>query len=90
MFFLIRYQTGLSNQINEASSFLINQIFYMPNEPQELIANEKKFCEENDFRKNSHGVFVYSSTDGASHINLPFILQDYKEWLIDNKIVKAL
>ena len=54
----------------------------MPN-----IVTEIKFCEETEMEKNEHGVYVYTSKNGFSHIDLACILLEYKNWLIENKIV---
>lgn len=53
----------------------------------ETVQNELDFCEENDFEKNDHGLFIYKSMNGISSINLPYILADYKEWLIENELI---
>lgn len=58
------------------------------NEIRDLVKDEVKFCNEIACEKNEHGNFIYSSTNGASTINLPYILMEYKQWLIDNKILK--
>lgn len=55
-----------------------------------LIKNEVKFCEEIDLEKNEHGQFIYTSSNGISSTSIPFLLQEYKQWLIENKIVKEL
>jgi hypothetical protein len=57
---------------------------------EELLKNEIKFCNEIDCEKNEHGQFIYESTNGYSRMNLPYILQQYKEWLIDNDIVREI
>lgn len=54
---------------------------------QDVIKNESKFCEEFDLEKNEHGNFIYDSRNKKSAINLPFILFEYKAWLIDRGIV---
>ena len=54
---------------------------------EELIKKEIEFCNEIDCEKNEHGQFIYKSTNGVSSFNLPYILQEYKQWLIDNKVV---
>jgi hypothetical protein len=46
------------------------------------IKNEKEFCEELGLEKNEHGHFIYVSTNGESSMNLPYILEEYNEWLI--------
>lgn len=49
----------------------------MENNIESIIENEIKFCEENGFEWNEHGVYIYKSSNGASSINLPYILRDY-------------
>lgn len=56
----------------------------------EMIKNENKFCEEEEFVKNEHGVYLYTSKDGTSSFDLPFILYMYKQWLIENDILKEI
>lgn len=51
--------------------------------------DEKRFCEKLECSKNKADVYHYISEDGLHHLNLPFILLDYKEWLIKNGIVKS-
>jgi hypothetical protein len=55
---------------------------------EELIKNELEFCKEIDAEKNEHGQYIYESKNKASSMNLPYILEEYKQWLIDKKIVK--
>jgi len=55
---------------------------------KKLLKNETEFCEENEYEKNEHGAYIYVSTNGDSSIRLDMILHSYKEWLIDNNIVK--
>lgn len=54
----------------------------------ELIKKETEFCEEWELPKNEHGQFIFTSIDGSCQLNLPRILNDYKDWLIENGIVK--
>jgi hypothetical protein len=54
----------------------------------EIIKNEIEFCNEINCDKNEHNQFIYESKNGKSSINLPFILEDYKEWLINKGIIK--
>jgi hypothetical protein len=56
----------------------------------DLTENEVKFCEEMEFEKNEHGVYIYQSSNGRSSMNLPFILQHYKEWLIEMELVREV
>lgn len=54
----------------------------------QMVKSEIEFCNEFEFEMNEHSQFIYESTNGRSSINLPYILQEYKEWLIDKRIVK--
>ena len=56
---------------------------------EELIKDELAFCKENDCTKNEHGQYVYYSSDEKSIVNLPMLLLDYKEWLIEKKLMKG-
>lgn len=51
------------------------------------IKDEIRFCEQTELNKNEHHQFIYISKDGFSHINLPHILLEYKEFLIENKLI---
>lgn len=51
----------------------------------EHLKTEIEFCEEIDCEKNENGVYIYKAVNDT--INLPFILLDYKNWLIENKII---
>jgi len=55
----------------------------------ELIKDELEFCKEIECEKNEHNQFIYISKNGDSSMNLPYVLQDYKQWLIDKNIVKV-
>ena len=57
---------------------------------EELIKNEVEFCEELGLEKNEHGVYIYESSNGNSSMNVPMVLQHYKEWLIENRLVKEI
>jgi hypothetical protein len=55
---------------------------------KEQIKHEVDFCDNVlEARKNEYGVHIYKSVDGASSINLPCVLQHYKEWLIEQGLV---
>lgn len=56
----------------------------------DTIKNELEFCNELELEKNEFDQFIYQSKNSKSIINLPYILQDYKQWLIDNYIVKEI
>lgn len=55
---------------------------------KELTKQEVAFCEEMKYLKNEYGAYIYATWDGNSSINLPLTLQHYKQWLIENNIVK--
>ncbi len=57
---------------------------------QVMLEKATEFCNEIECEKNEHGQFIYDSRNKKLAINLPFILNDYKDWLIENKIVKEL
>jgi len=54
---------------------------------EEAVKKEIEFCESIDCEKNEHGQFIYDSRNKKSAINLPYILMEYKDWLIENRIV---
>ena len=54
---------------------------------QELVKNEIEFCNEIDCEKNEHEQFIYESKNRKSSMNLPYVLQEYKQWLIDKGLV---
>jgi len=56
----------------------------------ELLKNEIKFCEEFECIKNEHGAYIYNSKNRNHSFNLPAFLSDYKDWLIENNIVKEI
>jgi hypothetical protein len=57
---------------------------------ENFIQDEIKFCDEIDCEKNKHGQFIYTSTNQVSSLNLAYTLHEYKQWMIDNKIVKEI
>jgi hypothetical protein len=57
---------------------------------QELVKKEIEFCNEMHCEKNEHGHFIYESKNGKSTINLPYVLQEYKQWLIDKGLIKEV
>lgn len=57
---------------------------------KELTKHEVRFCEEMGYHKNQYGAYIYATDDGISSINLPFTFQHYKQWLIENNIVKEV
>jgi len=62
----------------------------MENNIDRIVEKEIKFCEENKFEHNEHGVFIYKSSNGFSSINLPYILKDYTDYyLLNNELYTA-
>jgi hypothetical protein len=57
---------------------------------KELVKNEIDFCNQLGCDKNEHGQFIVQSKSGKSIMNLPYILLDYKQYLIENKIIKEV
>ena len=57
---------------------------------EELIKNEIEFCNEIDCEKNEHSQFIYDSRNDKSSLNLPYILMEYKQWLIEKGLVKEV
>lgn len=62
----------------------------MSNTMQEIIKNENQFCTEIDCEKNGHNLFIYDSSNKKSTINLPYVLLEYKQWLIEKGIVQEV
>lgn len=54
----------------------------------ELVKDEVEFCKYIDAKADEHDAYIYESKDKKSVINLPFILQEYRDWLVDNHKVK--
>lgn len=52
---------------------------------ENLIKIEREFCDSIDCETNEFGNFIYESQNGISKINLPYILLEYKQMLIDEK-----
>lgn len=49
---------------------------------------ERRFLtEELGSEPNGNGVFLYHSADGNEMLKLDCVLQHYKDWLIENKIL---
>jgi len=49
---------------------------------------EVQFLNEEGGEKNEHGAYCYQSQNGNHLISLDMFLASYKQWLIDNNIVK--
>lgn len=57
-------------------------------DPDKITEVERSFLEEKECCKNKHGVYLFISANGHERISLDYFLHEYKEWLIENKIVK--
>lgn len=58
---------------------------------QELIDRENEFCESIDCRKTEDTEqFIYDSRNNKSVINLPYVLLEYKKWLITKGFIEEL
>ena len=51
------------------------------------IENEIKYLESNDFIKNEFSQFIYANAERTHIINLAYILEDYKQSLIEKGIL---
>lgn len=58
--------------------------------PHELIKKEDEFCESIDCERNQAEQFIYYSKNQQHMFNLPYILLEYKEWMIEKCLIKAL
>jgi hypothetical protein len=54
------------------------------------LKHEIKFCLDRDMETNEHGVFLYTSSNGNHLMNMPFILSDYRDFLVNQGIAKDL
>jgi hypothetical protein len=58
---------------------------------EEITKNEVKFLKSQGHgHMNEHGAWAYMSNDGNHLIALDLYLMHYKEWLIENEIVKPI
>ena len=57
---------------------------------KEMVKSEKEFLESVNASKNEQGVYLYLSKDNNNRILLDYFLLEYKEWLIEKKIVKEI
>ena len=55
---------------------------------EERTREEMKFLCDNGAELNEYGVYIYQSTNGNSSINLALFLRGYRDYLIENDIVK--
>lgn len=56
----------------------------------EHLKHEEAFLKENDAELNDNGVYIYTSANKCHSIRLDAYLKLYREYLIENKIVKEL
>ena len=54
------------------------------------LESEHEFLTENDTIKNEHGAYLYASKCGHDQLLMDFFLKDYKDWLVENGIVKLI
>jgi len=59
----------------------------MADQIEEMAKYEIMFCNLQEMEKNEHGQFIFDSRNRKESFNLPYILYEYKEWLLENKIV---
>ena len=52
------------------------------------LKHETKFCLDLEMETNEHGVFLYTSASGNHSMSMPYILSDYRDFLITQGIVK--
>ncbi len=57
---------------------------------KKLTEHEETFLSETKCEKNEHDCYVYISQNGYERIALDLFLLEYKQWLIENKIVKLI
>ena len=57
----------------------------------ELIKREDAFCESIDCERiEDTKQFIYDSRNKKSGINLPYVLLEYKQWLIEKGYIKQI
>lgn len=81
---------GICKDGNERRCSDMCNLKEMKMKPEDLIKKELEFCESVDMEKNEHGQYICESSNKNSVFNLPYLLFEYKQWLIENKIVKSL
>ena len=55
-----------------------------------IIKREDDFCESIDCERNKAEQFIYYSKDQKSMFNLPYILLEYKQWMIEQGYIKQV
>ncbi len=56
----------------------------------ELLKTERLFLEEMEAVKDERGSYLYKSRNADDILLLDFYLKEYKDWLVENGIVKLL
>jgi hypothetical protein len=56
---------------------------------EERLKHEIKYLKENDAEVNEYGAYVYTSKNGSHSLRLDLFLRDFRDWLIENGIVKS-
>jgi hypothetical protein len=56
----------------------------------QMTKHEKDFLTSEGVEPNKHGAYVFENEDSSVHIALDVFLYSYRNWLIENKIVKEL
>jgi len=58
---------------------------------EKKIEREDKFCESIDCeRTEDTKQFIYDSRNDVHAINLPWVLHEYKQWMINQGFIKEL
>jgi hypothetical protein len=57
---------------------------------EEMTKHERNFISIEGIEPNTHGAYLFKTEDGNVSIALDLFLLSYKNWLIENKIVKEL
>jgi hypothetical protein len=55
---------------------------------EEATKHPNQFLEELGAEKNEHDTYIYHSSNGISSMNLALVLMSYKDWLLDNDILR--
>ncbi len=56
----------------------------------ELLKTERLFLEEMEAVKDEKGSYLYKSRNADDILLLDFYLKEYKDWLVENGVVKLL
>ena len=82
----------LNEAINYTHSYILGDLKDKTKmEIPKLIEREDEFCESIDCeRTEDTRQFIYDSRNDKSVMNLPYVLLEYKQWLIDEGFIKEL